>query len=340
MLEEKYSDAEFKVFNSWEFKEYERMVNHHNLIEQNWKNSFYSSEQPPLKQKENIDKNVAVLQNKDRKEVKKEAKKFVHQVAKGDPIVHNNEPVAVGDISFSLAEGLQYMYSGENPQSEYHDWVNDQAEIETAVKVDGETREETIEKNNFVSFLNDRETELKLVISLFEIARSNSSGYYKDAAENRLGFLYFKLSELRRLRERTSQAKGYSVEEKEQEKERLAKELEQKSLRMLNRIAINNNGNYDNYEKQFEAGVEGIAPHSRPDTHNIDEAQNKIITLQGNKGKMKRLVELSGRNTGRYAIYYEQDENSNIALRMRRRFVAAEYTRVAREMADNERLYA
>ena len=152
--------------------------------------------------------------------------------------------------------------------------------------------------------------------------------------------MYFKLSELRRLRERTEQAKGYSVEEKEQEKERLAKELEQKSINLLNRSMIDKYINTDNDAKQFDSGVEGINLHYRPDANNTNEAQNKIITLHGNNYRMRQhLVQLSGRTTGRYAIYYEQDKDSNIALRIRRRFSVAEYSKVARDVADNERLY-
>lgn len=334
MFEEEYSDAELEVFNSQEFKEYERMTKQHNVLEKNWVNSFSPTEQPPLEQKEQIDRNIEVLNHKDPKDVKREAKKFAQQVIRGEPIVHNDKNVDVGDISFSLAENMQQMYSGENPRSEYHDWVTNQAEIANAVKTDGETKEETAEKNNFVKFLDDRETELKLVISLFEIARANSKGYYKEAAENRLSFLYFKLSELRRLREKTQQTKGYSVEEKEKEKERLAKELEQKSINLLNRIIIDKYINEDYDARQFDSGVEGISLHYRPDANNVNEAQNKIITLQGNKYRMRQhVVQLSGRNTGRYVEYYEQDERTNL-VRHRRGFRAFEYDQVAREFDD------
>ncbi|MCQ2740656.1 MAG: hypothetical protein MJ210_00860 [Alphaproteobacteria bacterium] len=120
----------------------------------------------------------------------------------------NGTVVASFDLDYMLAENLQQLYAGEDPKAEYYDWVEHQRKIEIDINTDGTTKEEVVARNAFIGFLNERESELRRIITLYSASAFNSNSSTKILAQEKLKFLTFKMSELRRLRERTANLKS------------------------------------------------------------------------------------------------------------------------------------
>lgn len=118
------------------------------------------------------------------------------------------------DMDYTLAENLQLLCAGQDPLAEYHDWVSQEEKIETAARVDGTTDQEWVDCKSFISFMDERETELKRVISLYSNAASNPHCYEYFAAQAKMKDLRFKLKELRRLREMMQNVEKVPVKEK------------------------------------------------------------------------------------------------------------------------------
>ncbi len=115
--------------------------------------------------------------------------------------------VPVYDMDFYIAESLQSLQSGQDPEAEYYGWVDQAKVIIKDMKTDGTTLQELHTRSDFVSFLDERETELKRVISLYAGAAFNSNCSQQNPAQEKLKFLTFKLSELRKIRERVQSTK-------------------------------------------------------------------------------------------------------------------------------------
>ena len=296
--------------------EYERNRNRIDLISANI----------PVSEKSKMTNMVADLRLKDSSFVKQYAQELDTGLKKGTPPklpTYNNQPVSISDISFALAESLQYLYSGESPLSEYYDWVQDQRKIEVDINTNGTTEEEIFNRNNFISFLDDRETELKLIISLYGTAERNGTGAYKELAQQRLNFLNFKLNELRRLRERTAQTKSIS-----DEKEKHIKQSINKSVEYIQEHTITNYFQNINATNELETTSENIHPQYMPETKNINDVYDKKMRLYNNSLNMsKKIKELRGIKTSTF----EQPIVSDRQISRPRGFSMYEFQRVARD---------
>ncbi len=203
------------------------------------------------------------------------------------------------DVDFLIAENLQQLYSQENPRAEYYDWVERQQQIEIAINTGGTTEEEIAERNTFISFLDDRETEIKRIITLYSGAALNPNCRQQTEAQEKLKFLTFKLSELRRLRERTqstqSQADTHEYFAEKERRERqaavtvtagitsatIASEMmslgEQRILKGCN-------------ASHLEHGIGESFIHLRPDTLTKEQALAKIDTAKLNHEQMMAML--------------------------------------------------
>ncbi len=123
--------------------------------------------------------------------------------------------IPVYDMDFYIAESLQSLQSGQDPEAEYYGWVDQAKVIIKDIKTDGTTLQELHARSDFVVFLDDRETELKRVISLYAGAAFNNNCSQQNAAREKLKFLTFKLSELRKIRERVQSTKPSRPKHKE-----------------------------------------------------------------------------------------------------------------------------
>lgn len=212
------------------------------------------------------------------------------------------------DLDFILADSLQRIESRENPKAEYYDWVEAQNRIETDLNTDGATQPEVDARNNFIDFLDDRETEMKRVIALYLSASVNSKGYYQEMAKEQLHFMRFKLSELRRLRTRT-EATTNRADQKEREAANLNTSAKILSAAAGAEIMTNNYSNtvagkMNNYidrrfeGEEFENSVAGRIFHQRPDTENEKESQERIEKAQEFSGRVAEALLIVGMRMG------------------------------------------
>ncbi|MBQ9731915.1 MAG: hypothetical protein IJV97_02370 [Alphaproteobacteria bacterium] len=295
--------------------EYERSRNQDSLLSSNISTA----------EKSKMVNMVADLRHKDGDFLKKYAQNFNNDIQKGNQPklpTYNNQQVSTSDMSFALAESLQYLYSGESPLSEYYDWVQDQRKIEVDINTNGTTEEEIFNRNNFISFLDDRETELKLVISLYSTAERSSSGPFKEITQQRLNFLNFKLNELRRLRERTQQTKNHSDEKEQNLKEGIVK-----TANLINDHVTDSYLQNQIIAQELETAVEKVHPNYMPETKNINDIYEKKLRLYNNNISMSRKInELRGINT--VPVSYSVKPKT---ISRPRGFSMYEYQRVAKE---------
>lgn len=128
--------------------------------------------------------------------------------------------------------------------------------------------------------MDQRETELKLVISLYSAAALYGNDYYKERARDELKFLTFKLSELRRLR-----TKMQATPDKTDAQERTEREL------------INRGQAYLLYKTgvladEFENDPAHQFLRIRPQTSNVAESEARINYLRArDEARTRKLVE-------------------------------------------------
>lgn len=205
------------------------------------------------------------------------------------------QTVEVFDLDFLIAESLQHLYSSEDPKAEYYDWIERQRQIEVAINTGGTTEDEIAQRNTFISFLDDRETEIKRIILLYSGAAFNPNCRQQTEAQEKLKFLTFKLSELRRLRERTqatkSQAddKEYFAQKEKQERQAAINAtmaisgvaLASEMMSLGERRLLKENGTLN-----FEHGIGESFVNFRPETTNKEQALSKINTAELNRKQM------------------------------------------------------
>lgn len=202
------------------------------------------------------------------------------------------------DLDFLIAESLQQLYSSEDPRAEYHDWIERQQQIEVAINTDGTTEDEIAQRNTFISFLDDRETEIKRIIFLYSGAAFNPNCRQQTEAQEKLKFLTFKLSELRRLRERTQATKS-QADSKEyfDEQERRDRQAAINTTMAISGVALASEmlsiGEQrllkERRSTNFEHGIGESFVTLRPETITREQALAKINTAELNR---KQMVEM------------------------------------------------
>ena len=202
--------------------------------------------------------------------------------------------VSTFDLDYMIAETLQKLYSSEDPRAEYYDWVETQQKIALDINTGGTTQEEVDARNLFIDFLDDRETEIKRIMSLYAGAAIHGQGYYKDMAQEKLAFLTFKLSELRRLRTRTEQLKNKSDEQerREQELEKDARVLAAGTAMVATASAAETYmlAKTGMFAKDYEKNLGEYMVEFRPVSRNREEAEQKISSVRENSRKMAQMI--------------------------------------------------
>ncbi len=209
-----------------------------------------------------------------------------------------NKTIDAFDLDYAIAESLQQLYASEDPRAEYYDWVERQKQIEIDIATDGTTEEEIVERNSFIYFLDERETEIKRVMTLYSGAALNSNSRHQVAAQEKLKFLVFKLSELRRLRERTANTKAHAdskeqLDDREYQKRKeainataglVATSLTAEMMSPGNRRLYKNNST-----ELLERGPAESIVSMRPITRTVEEALAKIEVSKKNRDQMLSL---------------------------------------------------
>ena len=233
-------DAYFEPLIGVELNSFERMEQSQNIYEKSRNQETQLSSDVPLEQKARAEAMVAEMRRQQKPFIKKMSLQVLENQTKGVPMktpTFDGKEVPVSDLSYVLAESLQHLYSSEDPKAEYYDWVNSQRTIEADYHVNGVSDEELSAGRGFAAFLDDRETEMKLVMSLYMSAAIHGKGYYKERAQEQLYFMRFKLRELRRIRtaiqEANRSAQLQNQAEKEREEQRLQKQAEHAAYMMM-----------------------------------------------------------------------------------------------------------
>ncbi len=238
------------------------------------------------------------------------------------------------ELDFLIAESLQKIDAGEDPRAEYYDWVEAQQRIENDINSGGTTQEEINARNGYIDFLGDRETEMRRIIALYAGTAVYGNGPLKEQALERLAFLNFKLSELRRLRVKMQATKDRAdsreeldrIEEKKQAKIMTAGALLFAHENMTNRY-LRNKAGIDS--REFEQGIGEEFVRFRPITETREAAENKIETVRQNSRKTAAL--LTAMRMGKSKKEIEEEEAATQReLRIRRLngFEAARYRNI------------
>lgn len=215
------------------------------------------------------------------------------------------------ELDFLIAESLQKIDAGEDPRAEYYDWVEAQQKIEDDINSSGTTQEEVNARNGYIDFLGDRETEMRRIIALYAGAAVYGNGPLKEQALERLAFLNFKLSELRRLR-----VKMQATKDRADSREVLDRNEEKKQAQILTAGALlfaheNMTNRYLRSKsgidsREFEQGIGEEFVRFRPVTETREAAENKIETIRRN-GR-KTVVLLTAMRMGKSKEDVEREE--------------------------------
>lgn len=146
---------------------------------------------------------------------KEKAQEVLKRVVDGEnlPLDKNLE-----DFAFIVANSIQSIENEVAPQNEYFYWIEDAGKVIHDM-TDGNITDADIDfRENFLSTLDERETEMRVYMALY--AASNSS-----KAKERLDFLQLKLAKLQQLR---SAVIASTKSREEAEAERQAKEEEKR----------------------------------------------------------------------------------------------------------------
>ncbi len=111
----------------------------------------------------------------------------------GSIIKDGGEEVLIEDLAFALADSIQRIESGTDPQEEYLEWMEKGPEIISNMNSSRADEEDLKERDDFLVNLDQREMEIKSCISLYRM--SNTA-----AAKQRLEFLMVKWNRLMEIR--------------------------------------------------------------------------------------------------------------------------------------------
>ena len=237
------------------------------------------------------------------------------------------------DLDYMIAESLQQIYSEQDPKAEYYDWVKQQHDIEVNINTGGTTEEEIVERNAFISFLDDRETEIKRIMTLYAGAAFNSNSRQQAAAQEKLKFLVFKLSELRRLRERTQNTKSqadskeyFEEQEKSQRREALAATAGLATAGYVAASLAEQRLNERAKASQLENSLGDRLLYMKPETQTREEAYDKINTTKRNRNFMaKMIMKMRGIDVEDEQEDMSKEQNLKMQVRQPRGFYARDY---------------
>lgn len=223
------------------------------------------------------------------------------------------------DLDFLIAENLQHLYSEEDPRAEYYDWIERQKKIEVDINTCGTTEDEIAQRNTFIAFLDDRETEIKRVISLYSGAAFNPNSRQQAEAQQKLKFLTFKLSELYRLREKTKATKDhadsreyFAKQEQSERQEAVAATAGIATIALVDELASGLGER--RLERRgidttsLEHGIGESFVRLRPETHTREQAENKISTAVRNREQMLAMLEAMRNGQSKEAWQRSQTE--------------------------------
>lgn len=219
------------------------------------------------------------------------------------------------DMDYLIAENLQHLYSSEDPAAEYYDWCERQQKIEIDINTCGTTEDEIVARNSFIGFLDDRETEMKRVMQLYAGAAFNVNCRMQESAQEKLKFLTFKLSELRRLRQRTENTKSHAdSKEYFEQRDRRQQQIASSATAGLVAMEALSLGDKRLTEQAHNASLEhGLGEsfvNMRPETKTVEQANSKIQSAHNNRAQMEAMF-AALRNGKTVEQWRLENQNSN-----------------------------
>ena len=222
----------------------------------------------------------------------------------GDKIVY------AYDLDFSIAQSIELQDAGRDPATEYYDWIKIQSRLENDINTNGTTLSEIDRRNTFIDFMDMRETEIKRIASLYSAAALNPNSSLQELAQEKLKFTLFKLSELRRLRDRMKSTKSHADNFKSlpvhvQNAEKIRRNITKTNV--YSSAEIEDSTNEDGSSSQLNSFGEhclstmfvahAINNHlvddytkTKPETKSVEEAMEKISTLEDNSQNFHEML--------------------------------------------------
>ncbi len=227
-----------------------------------------------------------------------------------------NNVIKSVDLGFIIASSLQQLDAEQDPLSEYYDWCSKQQKIEVDINTGGTTENEIAERNAFLGFLDNRETEIKRIVQLYAGSAFNTNSIYHEVAQEKLKFLVFKLNELRRLRERMAATKSHADKEKETNNTENQNSLNitSNAFAVTGAVAIgeqllNQNANY-----LPEIGIGESFLEMRPNTNSPKEAKEKIRSAKERYEQTISMLAAMRNGMSKDEWLRSQNENRNSSI--------------------------
>lgn len=247
------------------------------------------------------------------------------------------------DLNFSMAQSIDEQDCSINSVNEYHLWVKMQDKGQKDIETNGAEQHEIDFRNDFIKLMDTRETEIKRVAQLYASCALNPNSALQEIAQEKLKFILFKLSELRRLRDKMQATQSVADRKKENENkkeiydDRITPVNSQRDTsidtqntdyslaeRRLNNLFIAHTINHhliNNYSR------------TKPETSSAEEATNKINTLKLNLDMFKAMR--NGMTKEEWEKSLEEDQDYTIpqpTIRRRLGFDLARYQEALRDL--------
>lgn len=151
------------------------------------------SEQDKKKEviKKGLDKAFSGISGEEKEIV---AQRLMDTQNKNEKIKIGGTEVSFDDLAVSVARSIQTMESETSPQEEYYRWIYEAQDVITKM-TDGDITDSDIElRENFLGDLDQRETDMRVCISLYASRPDN------PYAKEQLAFLQVKLAKLMEIR--------------------------------------------------------------------------------------------------------------------------------------------
>lgn len=273
-----------------------------------------------------------------------------HEVEETQKIKIGDKVVDGHDFDFSIAQSIELQDANCDPTTEYHDWIKTQNEIETDINTLGTTLSEIEARNTFIAFMDMRETEIKRIATLYSGSALNPNSPFQEIAQEKLKFTLFKLSELRRLRDRMQTTKSTPDNFKS-----LPQHVQKKELALLSKRLSHNkniipqdeeeqenssNFSFDSIGEQrlcnnlsdptLTQGVGDMFLDIKPTPQNVEECNIKIDTISANH---KHMIEiLKAMRQGMSKEEFIKKQNCHKHPHKLRAFDIASYNQALREL--------
>lgn len=272
-----------------------------------------------------------------------------HEKENAPKIKIGEKVVNAHDLDYSIAESLEVQDASRDPVTEYHDWIQIQAAIENNINSSGTTLTEIQQRDFFIGFMDMRETEIKRIATLYSAAALNPNSPMQAIAQEKLKFTLFKLSELRRLRDRMKSTKSRpdnfnSLPAHVQAAERVRHKMANRPTPEERKDMFDMAAQLDDEEKSLDDsfidslgeqrlnnlfmahaithGVSDAIIQSRPVTNTVEEATNKINVLSDpERPSISEIIYAYRNGRSKEDIMADEQLRTNIAQHIKRHMV-------------------